>query len=851
MNVKSFQFNGKRIVEIKNFFSDVSNTFTYEFWVKPRRAISLPPQTNSGISVNKLPQQWVIGANHRPENELIAGVGISVGINGIAVYEHGHNHFPATLVHRTKIKKLTHVAIVYEDKVPSLFINGTFVKKGLRSKKETLYPSGIIGALEKKGYFRGFIGDIRIWESARSKDQIALDVSSMKKEEKHGLLLYLHQTKDGLLVKEGSFIDNSSKKIIFPKPSGECLVSIIIPVYNKWDHTQLCLNSIYKNTDNINYEIIIADDMSTDKTKQISKYFGNIKVIRDGHNRGFVKNCNNAADHATGKYLLFLNNDTTAQKGWLAHLIALIESQENIGMVGGKLVHPDGTLQEAGSIIFNDGSCYGYGRGDDPNNPEYSYVREVHYCSGACILVKRNLFNLAGKFDKQFAPAYYEEVDLTMKIRELGYKVMYQPLTVVNHYEFGSSSSKRAAELQKQNKVKFQKKWAKKIKNYQPPHIKNALLGRNFNDKKPRLLIIDDRIPAPELGSGLPRTFSILECLKESGVNVTFFPLSNSKKTEPCTKNLQQKGIEVMYDTAKKKLDFKKFYLERKNFYDAIWISRPHNMEKLYNIIKSINPNQKIIYDVEAIFSKREILKMELDGIHLSEAEKDTMLKNEIELMKKADFLITVSKNDKEVIQKYVEKPIVVLSHYVEINKTENPFENRKDILFVGGFLSSPSPNEDAILYFVKNIFPTVHKELKAKLWIVGTNNAEKILNLSSEKIIVTGQVKDLSRLYNEKKVFIIPTRYAAGIPLKAIEAMSYGLPIIATPLIADQLNMNENRMLIGKDPKEFSQKVIELYQNENLWTNLRNNGLDQVKRQYNKHLFKESLLKLINLIKK
>nr|AAK27848.2 putative glycosyltransferase [Aneurinibacillus thermoaerophilus] len=183
---------------------------------------------------------------------------------------------------------------------------------------------------------------------------------------------------------------NVYEKIIFPKYE-KPLVSIVIPVYNKWEYTYSCLRSIFEHTQNVSYEIILADDMSSDGTVNASSIVENIKIIRDGVNRGFLLNCNNAAKYAEGKYLLFLNNDTNVQPDWLKHLVDLIERDETIGMVGSKLVYGDGRLQEAGGIIWDDASGWNYGRLDDPEKPEYNYVKEVDYISGASIMIRTSL----------------------------------------------------------------------------------------------------------------------------------------------------------------------------------------------------------------------------------------------------------------------------------------------------------------------------------------------------------------------------------------------------------------------------------------------------------------------------
>ena len=179
-----------------------------------------------------------------------------------------------------------------------------------------------------------------------------------------------------------------NRPLTFPEVS-EPLVSIIIPVHNKWDYTYSCLYSILENSKDIPYEVIVADDVSTDETKDIGKYISGIRVIRNEMNLRFLKNCNNAAKQARGKYVLFLNNDTNVQKEWLKSLVELMEKDETIGMVGSKLVFPDGRLQEAGGIVWSDGSAMNYGRLDDPDKPEYNYVKEADYVSGACMMIRQ------------------------------------------------------------------------------------------------------------------------------------------------------------------------------------------------------------------------------------------------------------------------------------------------------------------------------------------------------------------------------------------------------------------------------------------------------------------------------
>ena len=252
------------------------------------------------------------------------------------------------------------------------------------------------------------------------------------------------------------------KEIVFDKYR-QPIVSIIIPVCNKWKFTYSCLQSIKKNTKGLSYEIIIIDDNSSDRTKDMRKIIKNVKFIRNTKNKGFLKNCNGASKYSSGKYLLFLNNDTIVLKDSILSLLNTIKNKKSVGAVGGKIILPNNTLQEAGCIIWKDASTSGYGVGKNPRLPEYNFVREVDYCSGAFFMTKKELFFKLGKFDVRYSPAYYEEVDYCMRLRKKNYRILYQPLAEIIHFQSTSYEYDVSKKLVQKNKLKFFNKWHKKL----------------------------------------------------------------------------------------------------------------------------------------------------------------------------------------------------------------------------------------------------------------------------------------------------------------------------------------------------------------------------------------------------
>jgi GT2 family glycosyltransferase len=244
--------------------------------------------------------------------------------------------------------------------------------------------------------------------------------------------------------------------------------SIVIPTHDGIEHLQLCFASLQETLPQpFEGEVIVVDDGSGEEMRAMLEdaqaELPFLKVIRNAQNKGFINSCNRGASAAKGDILIFLNDDTIPQEGWLEALLRTFREHPDAGAAGGKLIYPDGRLQEAGNLVFSDGSAANFGRDDRViDSPLYNYLREVDYCSGALLATPRSLFREIGGFDKRYEPGYYEDTDYCFEVRARGQRVYYQPESLVVHTEGGTGGTDLTAGAKKYqvvNQGKFAKKW--------------------------------------------------------------------------------------------------------------------------------------------------------------------------------------------------------------------------------------------------------------------------------------------------------------------------------------------------------------------------------------------------------
>ncbi len=642
------------------------------------------------------------------------------------------------------------------------------------------------------------------------------------------------EKKEGAILKLEDF-----EKLELPNAKDNPTVSIVIPVYNEFHYTYNCIKAIIEHSGDVNYELIIANDCSTDITTSIEKIVKNVRLVTTKKNVRFLLNCNNAAKSAKGKYILFLNNDTQVQDNWLKPLVDLIESDSKIGMVGSKLVYPDGRLQEAGGILWKDGSAWNYGHLANPEDPEYNYVKEADYISGAAIMIRHDLWKEIGGFDEDLAPAYYEDTDLAFEVRKQGYKVMYQPQSVVVHFEGVSNGTDTGSGLkayQVTNQKKFYEKWKGVLEKEHFANAENVYLAKDRGQLKKQILVVDHYVPHYDKDAGGRCTYMYLKVFVKLGFKVTFIG-DNFYKHEPYTTELNQMGIEVLYGNYYCN-NWQEWLKNNLAYFDYVYLQRPHISIKYIDIVKKYS-HAKVFYFAHDLHHIREMREYELTGDITKKESAEKWKKIEYELFEKADVGHVVGSYEQGIMQKvFPDKPIRNIPLYIYENvagNIEKDFSHRRDLLYVGGF--GHPPNEDAVLWFAREVFPSVIEKYPDIKWhVVGSKVTEKIQALASNNVIIEGFLRDedLEKLYRTCRIAIVPLRYGAGVKGKVVEAAYYQIPLITTSIGAEGIDSSLGNMIVVDDANNMIDSICNIYKDFEKLEKMSNAGAELIGRYYN-----------------
>ena len=586
-----------------------------------------------------------------------------------------------------------------------------------------------------------------------------------------------------------------------------------------------CLRAIFAHPPTVSFEVMVVDDAYEAPFDPEALGLAGVKVLRFESNRGFLRACNSAVTSALGRRVLLLNNDTQVLAGAIDALWQTFDRFSDVGAVGAKLLYPNGLLQEAGGIVWRDGSGWNWGRDEDAGAPRFNYVREADYCSAASLMVDTALWRQLGGFDEGFAPCYYEDTDFCFSVREAGKRVLYQPAAEVIHFEGASNGTDTSAGLkayQLSNQSGFLAKWEHQLANHAP----NGVMPERECDRtaKVRILWVEACVLTPDQDSGSLRTFRLLQILIQLGCKVTFVA-NNLLADEPYCQALRDEGIEVLHAPYVQSMSD---YLRAKgDLYDVVVLCRHYIAIGLVDLLRECHPKTKVWFDTIDLHYLRLRRQYELDRKSATRDLAEHAYQEESQVIAKSHLTIVVS--EVEVATLADEMPsaqVALISNVHDVGETKTPFEGRQGILFVGGF--QHPPNIDAVEYYGNEIWPLVRAARpEAETVIIGSRMPDSLKKWGEQQgLTMLGFVEDLTPHYEQCRLAIAPLRYGAGVKGKVNQALSFGLPVVGSPAAVEGMGLvHGEHVLSASSPRAFADAILAVYDDAELWQSLSDNG--------------------------
>jgi GT2 family glycosyltransferase len=590
----------------------------------------------------------------------------------------------------------------------------------------------------------------------------------------------------------------------------EPALSVVMVVRNGFATTMATIASLRPNAAP-DTELIIIDLGSDDETRSIEQYVPGAKVLRFDSDPGWSRAADAGRQLSSAQMVLFLSSESQIAPGSIDRARARLAADPSVGAVGAMILQAHGVIAQAGGIVWNNGNTHDYRRGASPLHPEANFVRSVDFCSPAFLLVRSTILSQLDGFDHDCA-AGYEAVDLCLRMAQSGFRVVYDPSVMIVLAD-GSRPGGPSDH--------FLRKHATVLAEQFPPGGPIQVFARHAGARPQRVLFIEDTVPLRRIGSGFVRANDLVRVFGD-----------------------MPEQVEVMHTLSLDRLA--SFLDSRPGYYDTVWIARTHNLARVRPILARSategNLKAQIVLDTEAVTPHREAMQARLEGdVYDLQSAMQTILTN----TDICQQVVAVTEAEAETLRWHGFPLVSVIGHMIDPKPTARAFSQRSGMLFVGAIHKKDSPNLDSLIWFVDEVLPLIEAELKweTRLTIAGYVAPDVDLSRFAHhpRITLRGQVADLGPLYNAHRVFVAPTRYAAGAPYKVLEAASRGLPVVATEVLRGELDWVAQQEIVATaadDPAAFAAAVVALYRDETRWQLLRAAALQRLRLENDKEDF-------------
>jgi GT2 family glycosyltransferase len=716
---------------------------------------------------------------------------------------------------------------IAENRAPNAQFHGRYYIENYPSVGEEIKRYDLLGPFE---HF-ALLGRQRRWRARAPLHTVAVPIEQAK-------ALYLKRCELSVFaVRTGGAIRFTHEERPF--------FLVVISAYNNFAYNirvlELLEHAVHytKSKAGIGIEVVVVDNGSSDETVRLEDYAEGIVFRSVSPNIGFPRACNLGASLASGDYLVFLNNDVEFAPDVFVRLYEAIQKDKGeVACFGAAILQFDGAIQDLGSGIWRDGVAQGYSRNEAPTRYAFAYPRDVDYVAGCFFCISAEEFKEYGGFDERYSPGYYEESDLALRLWRAGRKSRVYPDIRIYHLEFGAFSSgttpRASTSLMARNRVLFAREHYDLLES-RSPYTPNAGYSVTHSGQRLRLLFIEDRVPSLRLGSGFGRSEIVLRALLDV-TDIDIFACFR-ENVDLVPGGFQY--LNIAYGPDSERLQA----LLSSQHYDVIYVCRSHNLARFHDALGAWKQGHRtIVFDTEAITAVRGVAR--LDGAETyaavtASARFSRLVDEELSCADVVDVFVAVNDFEAAIVRERFNGSVYTIGHHLAARPGNTSPAARSGLLFVGAIHDAESPNYDSLIWFLDHVWPRIQAERPAEtLRIAGFARADVPLEpLRRDGVALLGPVDDLTSEYARARLFIAPTRFAAGIPFKVQEALSHGLPVVSSLLLQDQLahtgrlNNAVVPATVNDGGRGFAEACLRLLSDDQLWQNQHQLGLDYIAR--------------------
>lgn len=557
---------------------------------------------------------------------------------------------------------------------------------------------------------------------------------------------------------------------------------------------------------------------------------------------------NNLLKNCKSDFFLITTSDVEVLPCAVETALTTLQTTTGVGALNGRILASDlGSYRPAGFWISENGELISDFSAEDGMRPGERLI-EVDLPSRDFFAAEKEVLLQLGGWDTRYQTEIYQDLDLSLRLRMIREKVCYHAdIQVVARPDAAWRKPPVSGDL-KSDRELFLKRF---------PDSAETLSVSRLNDDGLNILLIDDFLPADERGQGLPRTGLILQEMVDMGHSVTLLVMDERPEFQRDLPALPIPSVSCLFvqDIGSMEVFMRKAAAD----FDMIWISRPHNINRFRqhaHLLTHRLSRPSIVYDAEAVFEHREVLQSAvLQGVLPEPAKIEEKIRGEIQESDIADLVVTVSGKEKLDFEKYGSSKVLTLGFTERCApaflSNDVKFMEREGALFVGPVIGSGTSNADSLRWFINNVRPLLGSFRGMNLsFLTHVGYVEPGCRDGFEDSFLRqpGPVKDLAPLFEKHRIFVAPVRFSAGIPLKVIQAASFGLPVVATSLVGEQLGWTDGEeLLIADKPEDFAAACLRLYSDENLWRRIREGAFARIRKEYSPEQFRRQLDAVFN----